>query len=264
MRYVLASLAIVLSFGLATLSINWVTSAGPQAKKMRSTIYDDGKSCPGGCDAHVVFDSSNNGTRYAFAPSSTRKAPQKCKNGDICTICFSEDDASCMQALYRGNGPHIDAFDFTPPFYEANCDKPNLPKEFAGVCTTLKTGSRRYEGLVNCILTPDDKRCASVIEPAKKRKQIDDPIYAECVKMGTKAFNAQFPGRPEKQRMNGDCGYEKLKTGRNSKGRTWHRLLDGACRPGTYVGKDGTDCCTGSIYAAAGLVTECNLFFVKK
>jgi hypothetical protein len=73
------------------------------ARNIKLTIYDDGLSCPGNCDAHVVIFPSDNGTRYAFRSNSTRSNPQKCIYGDDCVICFGESEATCMHAKYRGN-----------------------------------------------------------------------------------------------------------------------------------------------------------------
>src|SRR5947209_10477168 len=89
----------------------------PAAVNMTPTVYDDGKSCPNGCDAHVVFHPRHNGTANAFDPSSSRAAPRECVVGQQCRICFSASDASCMLATYRGAGPPPGRFDFTPAFY---------------------------------------------------------------------------------------------------------------------------------------------------
>jgi hypothetical protein len=47
------------------------------ARDMKLTIYDDGLSCPGNCDSHVVMFRTDNGTRFAFRPDSTRTNPGK-------------------------------------------------------------------------------------------------------------------------------------------------------------------------------------------
>ena len=91
------------------------------AEDFQSTIYSDGASCPGNCDAHVVFHRSHNGTKFASLPSSPRSSPVACKVGEPCRICFDDRDSSCMDVLYRGNGPDKERFDFTPAFYEAAC-----------------------------------------------------------------------------------------------------------------------------------------------
>ena len=93
------------------------------AENFQPTIYSDGASCPGNCDAHVVFHRSHNGTKFASLPSSPRSSPLACKVGEACRICFDDRDSSCMDVLYRGNGPDKERFDFTPAFYEAACPK---------------------------------------------------------------------------------------------------------------------------------------------
>lgn len=260
MRYVYGFL--MLLAGCSYIAVKTYTAAAP-AKILMATIYDDGKSCPNDCDAHVVFHFSINGTRNAFDPQSPRSAPRKCAVGQSCKVCFSESEASCMLAVYRGNGPDKERLDFTPAFYEENCAKPNLPVAFAGKCREAAPGIKKLQNQINCILEPQNEKCQSLIARATKRKEADDVLYAECKEMGEKEFNKKYKNQKQKQRIN-DCSYEMLKTGRNSRGQTWHRLLDGACRTGNFVGRDGTDCCTGNLYAAALLVTECKMFFVVK
>jgi hypothetical protein len=102
------------------------------------------------------------------------------------------------------------------------------------------------------------------MDKAATQKAADDVLYDECKRLGEAVFNRKYTDNPAMQREH-DCAYEKLGTGGpNSKGQSWKRLLGGACRPGTYVGKDGLDCCSGSLYAAAMLGGECKSFFVKK
>ncbi|HEX8474116.1 MAG TPA: hypothetical protein VF666_08800 [Pyrinomonadaceae bacterium] len=230
---------------------------------MQPTIYDDGKSCPGGCDAHVVFNAVHNGTRNAFDPSSSRSAPRKCRVGRQCKICFSANDASCMTALYRGGGPDVGRFDFTPAFYEENCTRTGLPEQFAAKCRSAAPIIERLKTQVNCIINPTHEKCRALMEPFVRRKAADDVLYAECKRLGLTAFNRKYRETPALQRSL-DCNYEMLRTGRNSRGQTWRRLLDGACKPGTYAGRDGLDCCSGSLYAAALLDTECTQFFARR
>ncbi len=66
----------VLSLALLATLMACATPAGsptpqPPAEAMRLTIYSDGAGCPGGCDAHVVFQPRHDGTRNAFAPGRT-------------------------------------------------------------------------------------------------------------------------------------------------------------------------------------------------
>jgi hypothetical protein len=238
-------------------------AAAPQARTMTATIYDDGKSCPNNCDAHVVFHPTHNGTRNAFDPSSSRAAPRKCIAGQPCKICFSEDEASCMLATYRGAGPAVGRFDFTPAFYEENCSKPNLPAVFAGQCRSARPTVDLLRNQINCIATPEHEKCKAMMEAVAGRKAADDVLYDECKRLGEPAFNRNHRNQPRLQRSN-DCAYEMLRTGRNSRGQTWRRLLDGACRPGNYVGRDGLDCCSGNVFAAAMLGPECRRFFVPR
>src|SRR5512139_585709 len=82
---------------------------------MKITIYNDGLSCPGGCDAHFVMHSSDNGTANARSPGSTG------------LICFDAGLTQCMSVMYRGAGPHPRTFDFTPAFFEDACARADLP-----------------------------------------------------------------------------------------------------------------------------------------
>jgi hypothetical protein len=169
-----------------------------------------------------------------------------------------------MLATYRGGGPAVGRFDFTPAFYEENCSKPNLPTVFHGQCKSAEPALTILKNKINCIAEPEQEKCKVLMAAAIKRKADDDLLYEECQSLGEQAFNEKYKTQPEKQRSN-DCAYERLQTGGpNSKGERWRRLLDGACRPGTYAGKDGLDCCSTSLYVAATLGKECRSFFVPR
>jgi hypothetical protein len=99
-----------------------------------------------------------------------------------------------------------------------------------------------------------------MMDAMASRKAADDVLYTECKSLGETAFNRKYRNQPRKQRSL-DCAYERSRTGG---GGRWRRLLDGACRAGNYVGRDGLDCCTGNLYAAAMLGTECKGFFVRR
>lgn len=239
-------------------------TAPPQAINMIATIYDDGKSCPNNCDAHVVFNPRHNGTSNAFDPSSSPNAPAKCTAGMPCKICFSADPSSCMLATYRGAGPAVGRFDFTPDFFEENCPKTNLPVTFARQCRSGQPTMDRLRTRINCVKNPEHEKCRALMQTVVRRKAADDTLYDECKSMGEAAFNRKHRNQPRMQRTNA-CAYEMLRTGGpNSRGERWRRLLDGACRPGTYVGRNGLDCCSGSLYAAAFLGSECMQFFVPQ
>lgn len=247
-----------LSF-LTVLLVLGILSLPAQAATVRATIYDDGLSCPANCDAHVVFAPSLNGTANAHTPASADGPFKKCISGNECRICFDSTPASCMLAMYRGNGPHANTFDFTPAFYEANCSKPDIPAALAEQCRSLARSARGLDGRVNCVRTPEHARCVEVIRVAREKQERDRPIYQECVRLGEAAFNR---GRPVTEQRSEACAYEKKGTGGpNSRGKTWRRLLPGACRDGTFVGRDGTDCCTGNPLADGPLGVECKAFY---
>lgn len=251
------------TFLLVCFALTAVTglTAPPPPPNMEPTVYDDGRACPNGCDAHVVFHPAHNGTSRAFDPSSQRSSPRKCVAGQPCTICFSEAASSCMTATYRGAGPPRGRFDFTPAFYEENCPKPGLPQVFAAQCSAARAALPALQNKVNCVATPEHEKCRVLMTAAAQRKAADDRLYEECVTLGEAKYNSHK--EPRLQRSIG-CAYEQIGTGHNSHGVTWKRLLDGGCRPGTYAGRDGLDCCTGSLYEAALLGRECAQFFVPR
>jgi hypothetical protein len=261
-RTLTQTLIVFLSILLAIFLTAPTSTSAPQAQNMIPTTYDDGKSCPNNCDAHVVFHPSVNGTRNAFDPSSSRESPRKCVKGQLCKICFSQQADSCMLAMYRGAGPDVDRFDFTPAFYEENCSKPQLPLAFARKCRTAEAAIANLRTQINCIEQPTHEKCRPMMDVVVRRKAADDLLYAECKQMGEAAFNQKYKTRPAVQRSN-DCEYEKLSTGSNSHGQRWRRLLDGTCNAGSYVGKDGLDCCSGSLFSTALLESECRGFYVR-
>src|SRR5687767_14716582 len=42
---------------------------------------------------------------------------------------------------------------------------------------------------------------------------------------------------------------------------TWKKLLPGVCRPGTFVGRNGLDCCSRNLSADGPLGAECIRFY---
>lgn len=247
-------------FGMSTLVVASYLHAAAAAG-IRATIYDDGLSCPAGCDAHVVFASALNGTAYAHSPDSPSGRYKKCPVDTECRICFDSSSSNCMTVIYRGDGPHARTFDFTPAFYEAHCSESNLPTAVADECKSLVLAAKALVARVNCLRNPDHGRCIQLIRSAKELQAQDRPVYEQCVQMGESAFNKD---RPLVQQRANACAYEKKGTGGpNSRGKTWRRLLPGACRENTYVGRDGTDCCTGNPMADGGLGPECSAFYPK-
>lgn len=233
------------------------------AEIMRATMYDDGLACPGGCDAHVVFAPRHNGTRNAFRPPmASRSAPGECTVGEHCMICFDELDGSCLSVLYRGGGPHEGTFDFTPAFFDEYCDRPDLPGRLAATCRVLESAVIRlgYDRRTDCFASPADEGCAEIVAESDRLKASDAVERLACLDQGEAAYNARQTD-PATQRAL-DCNYERFGTGGpNSAGVTWRRLLPGACRQGSFVGRDGLDCCGGNLLAAAALHPECSGFF---
>jgi len=243
----------VLLLGLST------TSAAQTVINMKLTMYDDGRSCPADCDAHVVFHPQNNGTPNAHLPASEDSAHKKCVPDQECEICFDADSQSCMTVMYRGAGPHRNTFDFTPAFYEQNCSKSDIPGALAAQCASLLVQARRLEGRINCFAEPDQARCRDIIEQAKQRRAQDIPFYEACRQQGEAQFNLS---RPAADQRSLNCAYEMIGTGGpNSQGKRWRKLLPGACRDNTFVGRDGLDCCSGSLFHDGPLGVECRNFY---
>lgn len=230
------------------------------AESMRLTIYDDGRSCPAGCDAHVVFHKTLNGSIFAHDPSRSPAPFKECAKNSLCQICFdNRSSSSCMTVMYRGNGPHPKTFDFTPEFYKQNCSNPAIPTQLKDQCESLAKAAKSLDGRINCISNPSDPKCIALMKTANSLQAADIPLYDECKRDGEPKFNST---RPKAQQRSNDCAYEKKGTGGpNSSGKTWKRLLPGACRPGTFVGRDGLDCCSGNIFADGPLGIECKGFY---
>jgi hypothetical protein len=250
-----------IALGLAAFLWAWPATAD----SFIPTIYSDGYSCPSNCDAHVVFNAEHNGTKYASLPSSPRSDPAACRMGEDCRICFDDTDESCLNVVYRGNGPHQGRFDFTPAFYEATCSTASLPEVLAAQCRSFE---RQYESLtrdaVYCLNDPAYAGCHELLAAADSSKISDQPFWDECRDIGEAAFNRKYADEPARQRSLG-CAYEKVGTGGpNSSGQTWKRLLPAVCQPGAYVGRDGLDCCDSNKMSLGGLGRECTNYLVEE
>ncbi|MBV8686170.1 MAG: hypothetical protein JOZ90_16425 [Alphaproteobacteria bacterium] len=253
MRLLLAGLALLL------------TTAGPAGGQvMRLTIYDDGLSCPAGCDAHVVANPADNGGKFVSDPASPRTAPRPCVVGRACRICFGDGDETCMSAVYRGGGPSPRTIDATPAFYAANCGRSDVPAALAAQCAALDrtVSASGYDRRVDCLGGAADPRCAPVLASARALRARDVSRLALCRRLGEARYNA---GQADPRRRRAlDCLYSKASLGGpNSRGTRWRILLPAACRPGTFVGRDGLDCCPDDRRFAAGIHPECSGFFLK-
>jgi hypothetical protein len=229
---------------------------------MRITIYDDGKSCPGDCDAHFVANPADNGTRFVSDPASPRANPRRCVAGQACRVCFGNDDSTCMTALYRGGGPSPRTIDATPSFFAAHCNRPGNPSALVAYCRSLDraVAANGYDRRVNCIAEPTDPRCTAIIARARAAQAEDEPRYAECRRLGEAAYNRRQSDPRRRRSLACAYSFQSL-GGPNSRGTRWRLLMPGACRPGTYVGRDGLDCCSADIRFAASNHRECSIYF---
>ena len=229
---------------------------------MEVTCYDDGESCPGGCDAHTVFRSEHNSVtnklRNAYRPG-TRLNPQACKLGQDCEVCFTSNPDDCVITKYRGSGPPSGRFDVTPNFLHEFCfyqDTLDLRSDVSpgllSECKRIASGARRLASKINCIETPDHPSCAALMDKAVADWERDRPEFEKCKRMGESEYNKTVP--EERQRVY-DCAYTKKV---NSKG--FRQLLPGACRKGTFVSPGGYDCCSADevVSTCSG---DCNGFF---
>lgn len=229
-------------------------------QKMELTVYNDGKSCPKGCDAHVVFAKEHDGTANAFLPTHPVPPYKECIPGQLCRICFETEARHCMDVMYRGRGPHPNKFDVTPKFIEKYCPVGGNPPELNAYCQRLTRLAKNYLSNINCITHPQHEKCSAVIAEANKNQRDDLPAFEQCIKMGEKKFNKLV--NAEQQRTK-NCVYALNIRRKNTLGKTWQILLPGACYAGTYVGRDGLDCCTGNPLTDSLYGIECNKFYPK-
>jgi hypothetical protein len=228
---------------------------------VRLTVYDDGLSCPGNCDAHAVFDPELNGTEFAHDPKTTVAPFAACTLGSPCLLCIKSGGKECFTTTYRGAGPTKNTFDLTPAFFEQTCQ--SLPEVDAlkNKCKELERSAATLQGRINCFHESESAACKSMMKAAVAMQIADRATYDECKRVGEKAFNE---AHVEGQRRSNDCAYELKGTGGpNSGGTVWRKLLPGACRAGTLVGRDGLDCCSGIALRDGPLGAECHGFYPK-
>jgi hypothetical protein len=230
------------------------------AREFLLTIYNDGYACPGACDAHVVFNPIENGTRYAHSPDSTRDKPSKCTEKHDCVVCFNEEDANCMTVKYRGGGPKPGRFDFTLAFYQAYCSRTDIPEKLVEACAgQLETAhAHHYDTAINCFKTPDNPKCKPLMDAALAAQQADLPKRKDCLRLTQKVYNARQTD-PKERRWD-DCNYSEMLLGGPPSSRV-HRLMPSSCPVGQLVGQWGYDCCTEDIRFAGPDHDECLRFF---
>lgn len=250
---------------IAVLFLTVISTVSAFGHEIDITIYDDGHSCPGGCDAHVVMHNSVNGTIHAYSVASSRTAPAKCVNGRECTICFSHEPDSCLVTTYRGSGPPKTKFDFTPAFFRDYCGRTNIPNQLRTYCSQMERNVKRlgYDARVNCFKNSTDTACKTIMSNALDAQSRDGMEREKCLRLGETAYNASQPDKNMHRTFN--CDYSRLSLGGpNSSGVRWKKLLPGACRPGTHVGRDGFDCCTADEKFAANIHPECSAFYPRR
>lgn len=251
------SLAIVASLLLA------LFAPLTQAELIRLTVYDDGRSCPGNCDAHVVFHDSLrsldgvHGTEFAHLPGGGNS---RCVEGEKCEICIESGRKQCLEVIYRGRGPTVKTFDLTPAFFLEACANTPAQPALAAKCKQLKKEGEELTGRINCIANPSDPKCIEKIAKAKAAQELDNPKFELCARVGAMKYNKS---KEDSEKRSDDCAYEVLSTGANSKGHTWHKLLPGACRAGSFVGPNGTDCCNGIPFEDGPKGVECRYYYPK-
>jgi hypothetical protein len=247
---------------LLLLIVAGIATPAASSQTVRLTIYDDGLSCPANCDAHVVFANSLNGTEFAHDPSQITPPFAKCVVGKTCRLCLVTSGKQCLEATYRGGGPAPMTFDFTPAFYSQACEVTPPQELLAKKCAELRAAAKALVGRRNCIAQPKTEACTGLIDSARSAQTVDRSEFNQCIAQGEAIFNKE---RPKKEQRSNRCAYEKHGTGGpNSKGTTWRRLLPGACRDGTFVGRDGLDCCSGNVFADGPLGLECRAFYPAK
>ena len=201
--------------------------------ELQATCYDDGASCPGGCDEHVVANNASNGSARFHAPGSSAGNWQDCRNGQDCEVCFGNDPADCITVTYRGTGPDAGRADFTASFWEELCAVQGLPDALDDECDRIEGGS---DGLraVSCLEAPDAAGCEGVAPSAEERQAARQAV-AECLAERDDSWRCHYQG------ANGT-------------------LSAGSCENGA-VNSSGWDCCTGDRFHDA-CVTGCGDYYV--
>ena len=201
--------------------------------ELHATCYDDGDSCPGGCDEHVVANNATNGTARYHAPGSTPGNWQDCRNGQDCEVCFGNDPADCITVTHRGTGPDAGRADFTASFWEELCAVDDLPDTLENECDRIENGSEDLRS-VSCLEDPTAAGCEGVAPSAEEIATARQAVQ-DCL---------------ARENGNWRCHY----LGPNG------TMSPGSCENGT-VNSSGWDCCTGDRFHDA-CVTGCSEYYV--
>ena len=201
---------------------------------LHATCYDDGDSCPGDCDPHVVANNATNGTARFHAPGSRPGDWRACRNGQDCEVCFGDDPADCLTVTYRGTGPDAGRADFTAAFWAQICEEEDdLPTAVDTECDRIDSGSDRLRA-VSCLETPGAEGCEGIVPTAAERAAAEQAV-AECLARRNNSWRCYYQG------PNGT-------------------MSAGACDSGA-VNASGWDCCTGDRFHDA-CVTGCGDYYV--
>ncbi len=201
--------------------------------ELHATCYDDGDSCPGGCDEHVVAHNTTNGTARYHAPGSTPGNWRDCRNGQDCEVCFGNDPADCITVTHRGTGPDAGRADFTASFWEELCALDDLPDTLDDECDRIEQGSDRLQ-TVSCLEDHDYPGCEDIAPTAEEVAAARQAVQ-DCL---------------EREDNNWRCHYR----GPNG------TMSPGSCEDGA-VNSSGWDCCTGDRFHDA-CVTGCGAYYV--
>jgi len=201
--------------------------------ELHATCYDDGASCPGGCDEHVVANNATNGSARFHAPGSSAGDWLDCRNGQDCEVCFGGDPADCITVTYRGTGPDAGRADFTASFWEELCAVNDLPDALDDECDRIE-GSGDQLRAVSCLDDPTAAGCEDLVPTADERTAAQQAV-ADCLEERNGSWRCHYQG------PNGT-------------------LSAGACENGA-VNSSGWDCCSGDRFHDA-CVTGCGEYYV--
>jgi hypothetical protein len=98
-----------------------------------------------------------------------------------------------MTARFRGAGPPIGTFDFTPAFYDEFCPRDYMPMALQNQCKNLDGAVRKhdYDHRLNCFQTPEVPKCRDVMAAAEASKNADQAKHVRCLAVGETKFNEE-------------------------------------------------------------------------
>jgi len=203
--------------------------------ELHATCYDDGDSCPGGCDEHVVANNATNGSARFHAPGSGAGDWRSCRDGLGCEVCFGDDPEGCITLTYRGTGPDAGRADFTAAFWAGICQRGDLPDTLDDECTRIDNAAADLRA-VSCLQRPDAPSCVGVVPTAAELAAARQAVQ-DCLSRRNNSWRCYYRG-PNGTLSAGTCG-------------------NGA------VNSSGWDCCSGD-RAHDACVTGCSQYYVNE